>query len=247
MRTADTSKVEQARHFISEDHLSERTLESLSAWYESVPSRPIHLREFLKPEWANSVAEMLNALPIWTRVCRVYDGPDGARYVTEAEWELSDKKWARSWIGTPLDHALDDGVLGQRHRKSLEQFLAFSVLDGPLTAWLQAATGVVLGPRGTIELAAYSEGDQIGEHQDRIEERAFAVNFYLDPEYIVGSGGRLGYRNEAGETYLVDPVFNSVSIIPIQPESVHWVEKFAVNRRGRLTISVGQNRRGGEA
>jgi hypothetical protein len=232
----------RARHFITPTHLTEPALAHVRRWYEASPSRPLQLQDFLLPGFAGKAASMLRDLPVWTRVCRVYVGPDQARYVSEEEWQASDRKWARSWIGTPIDRALDEGVMPAAHRKTLEQFLAFSVLDGPLTTWLRTATGTALDRRGSIELAAYGKGDRIGEHQDRIERRAFAVNFYLDPDYTKGTGGRLGYRNEAGQTFHVEPDFNSVSIIPIQEQSVHWVEEFTEDRRGRLTISVGQNR-----
>jgi hypothetical protein len=238
-------KLVNASHFISAEHLTETAVGAIGRWYESSPSRPLHLQNFLLPGFAEKTASMLRDFPVWTRVCRVYAGPYEARYVSEEEWELSEEKWARSWIGTPIDRALDDGMMPAGHRKILEQFLAFSVLDGPLTAWLQSATGTALASRGTIELAAYGLGDRIGEHQDRIEQRAFAVNFYLDPSYVRGSGARLGYRNEAGENFYVDPDFNSLSVIPIQKQSVHWVEEFNQDRRGRLTISVGQNRAAG--
>lgn len=242
------TKMDQARHFIDAAYMTEQALKEVSNWHESVPSKPLHLVDFLKEQWAARLADLLATLPVWTRFCRIYDGADSDRAVTEEEWEKSPLKWARSWLagGSNLEKALHSGVLTDRNRRTLEQILAFSTLGGPLTAWLSAATGVELDDRGTFELAAYSAGDCLGEHQDRIEERVFAVNFYLDPHYAVGSGGRLGYRNEEGEVSYVDPLFNSVSILPIQKDSFHWVEEFQGVGRGRLTISVGQNRARGE-
>ena len=241
MSNVTVAGLDQAVHFVQSQHLDPRSLDALRDWYGTTPSRPIHLTDFLTQAWAQRVSQLLVDFPLWSRVCRVYDGPDKALYVSEAEWLASDKKWARSWIGSPIDGALRPGAMSQAHQHTLRQFLAFSVLRGPLTAWLSAATGVELGT-GSIELASYGKGDSIGVHQDRIETRAFAVNFYLDPLYRIGSGCRLGYRNEHDEVSYVDPVHNSISIIPIQAQSVHWVEEFADDRRGRYTISVGQNR-----
>lgn len=243
MPALDRARASLAARFISSVYLTDEATSAIGDWFHAKPSRPIFFRDFLREDVALVTARMMRRLPVWSRVARIYEGDDSAVQVSEQEWEASDRKWARSWIATPLDQALVDGAMPSEDTKALEQFLAFATMGGPLRDWIGAATGTDLARIGSIEFAAYGTGDRIGVHQDRIGPRMFAMNFYLDPDYQIGQGARLGYRNEAGEESLVDPVFNTLSIIPIEPSSVHWVEPFTGDGMGRLTISVGQDRR----
>ncbi|MGW5781958.1 2OG-Fe(II) oxygenase [Streptomyces sp. NPDC003863] len=219
-----------------------RSADTLASWIRSDPAEPLVFRNFLVEDRARAVAEAMRAMDVWSRCATTYHGTQGATEITEAEWAYHPDRAARHFVARPLGRVLEPGALTDASRRAVEQFLAFAVLQGPLSAWLSAGAGIELDGRSTVEFACYSAGDEIRPHQDLLPGRVMAVNFYLDENYQQGTGGRLGYRNEKGEEFFVDPLFNTFSLIPVRENCWHWVEPFQGEGVGRYTVSIGQNR-----
>lgn len=232
---------ELAGRFINSTHLTEAALYQFGAWYRSKPSTPCTFRNFLREDVAAGMAEAMRSLPMWKRRAKIFAGDNSEAPIGLEEWEGHPRRWLRNWIAQPATAALEQGAMARDLQHNLEQFLAFSVMGGPLRSWMTTATGLSIDRLASFELAAYGLGDLLEEHNDQVPNRVFAVNFYLDPEYEIGDGARLGYRNELGEVSYVDPLFNSASVIPIVDGCVHWIEPFLRDRRGRYTVSVGLN------
>ncbi|MEV7612806.1 hypothetical protein [Streptomyces sp. NPDC089799] len=231
----------QARRFIDERHLTPAVWQEMREWYTAEPGRPFVLRDFLRPEWAAAMDSAMRSLPVWSRCATVYTGSRDSAEIPEAEWAEHPHRAACHFVARPLGEALQNGSVAAEHRKTIEQFLAFCVLTDTLRDFVSAGTGIPLEPRTSVELAAYRAGDRIRRHQDLFPGRLMAVNFYLDAAYRPGNGARLGFRNEAGTDELVDPLFNTFSMIPVREECWHWVEPFSGEGTGRYTVSIGQH------
>ncbi|MGW4499117.1 2OG-Fe(II) oxygenase [Micromonospora sp. NPDC004336] len=250
MRPSDTTTLDQhvladlerkATGFIDERHLGPDTAAALHEWYRAVPGRPFVFRDFLRPSVAKGVASAMEALPVWSRCATIYEGSRDSAEIDEAQWAGHPLRAARHFVGRPLQAALEDGAMAPEHVNALRQFLAFAVLTDVLRNWLASRVGVPLQRRTTMELACYRDGDEIRPHQDLFPGRIMAVNFYLDQAYRVGTGGRLGLRNEEDQEFTVDPLYNSFSLIPVREGCWHWVEPFREERMGRYTVSIGQH------
>ncbi|WP_078887890.1 2OG-Fe(II) oxygenase [Streptomyces sp. NRRL S-118] len=235
------SSLARARRFIDERHLTPAVWQEMREWYTAEPGRPFILRDFLRPEWAGAMDAAMRALPVWSRCATVYTNSRDSREIPEAEWADHPHRAACHFVARPLGEALQNGSITDEHRRTIEQFLAFSVLTDTLRDFITAGVGFPLEPRTSVELAAYRDGDRIRRHQDLFPGRVMAVNFYLDAAHRPGTGGRLGFRNEAGTDELVEPLFNTFSMIPVREECWHWVEPFSGEGTGRYTVSIGQH------
>ncbi|MER6618289.1 2OG-Fe(II) oxygenase [Streptomyces xantholiticus] len=231
----------RARRFVDERHLTPDTWAAMREWYAAEPGRPFVVRGFLRPEWAQAMHSAMRDLPVWSRCATVYTNARDSAEIQEEEWEGNPNRAARHFVARPLGEALQNGTVPDAHRRTLEQFLAFCVLTDTLRDWISAGVGFPLEPRTSVELAAYRAGDRIRRHQDLFPGRVMAVNFYLDADHEPGTGGRLGFRNEAGHDELVEPYFNTLSMIPVREECWHWVEPYAGTGTGRYTVSIGQH------
>ncbi|WP_158574157.1 2OG-Fe(II) oxygenase [Streptomyces triticagri] len=231
----------RARRFVDERHLTGETWAAMGEWYTAEPGRPFILRDFLRPQWAEAMHTAMRDLPVWSRCATAYINARDSVEIPETDWADHPHRAARHFVARPLSEALQSERVAPEQRRTLEQFLAFAVLTNTLRDWIAAGVGFELEPRTSIELAAYSSGDRIRRHQDLFPGRVMAVNFYLDADYVPGSGGRLGFRNEAGHDELADPLFNTLSIIPVREECWHWVEPFEGTGTGRYTVSIGQH------
>ncbi|MFP8883827.1 hypothetical protein [Streptomyces mangrovi] len=214
----------------------------LHTWFRGEPAEPLIFRDFLREDRARAVAAAIREFDVWSRCATTYHGTEGHAEIAEAEWPDHPDRAARHFVARPLSRVLEPDVLSEERRTALEQFLAFAVVSGPLRAWLSVGAGVELEARTSVEFAAYQASDEIRPHQDLLPGRVMAVNFYLDETYTRGSGARLGYRNEEGEEFFVDPLFNTFSVIPIREKCWHWVEPFQGDGVGRYTVSIGQHR-----
>ncbi|WP_380282754.1 2OG-Fe(II) oxygenase family protein [Kitasatospora purpeofusca] len=202
----------------------------LGDWFRARPTEPKVYHDFLRADLARAMGEVMRELPVWERYSAVQRHED-------------DPPTAGHFVARSLPACLDEGLLPPGHRKALGTFLSFAVMSGALQAWIQEGIGVRLDPgRSSLELASYRAGDHIEEHQDLLPGRILAVNFYLDETYRPGTGARLGYRNEDGREFFVDPLFNTFALIPILPKSFHWVEPYEEPAMGRFTVSIGQHR-----
>jgi hypothetical protein len=230
------------RQFINAEHLSDEALADLGQWHSQRPWRPRVYRNFLIDDVARAMAAVLRSLPVWSRCATVYSGPLEVEDIDEADWADHPDRAACHFVARPLVDVFQPGAMDPDSQLALKRFLAFAVTRGDLRTWISAGVGFPLEKRVSFELACYGEGDQITAHQDLFEGRVLAVNFYLDESYRKGTGARLGFRNEVGDEFHVDPVFNTFSLIPIDPGCRHWVEPFTGEGMGRYTVSIGQHR-----
>ncbi|MFD6831609.1 hypothetical protein CH313_29400 [Streptomyces sp. TSRI0384-2] len=238
-QSADVSPA--AARYIAPAHLTGAALDAVSDWYRAEHATPLHLTGFLVPELAARLAGALRAVPTWARHASLIErGQEPIEYWGEEADTATDA--TASQFRVPDIHALfADGVLRPEHRRTLEEFFVFTVLSDTFRDWLKASTGLRLRKRTAMELAAYRNSDGLADHQDLMPGRVFAVNFYLDEEYRLEHGGRLGYRNGRGDEFRAAPHFNSLSVIPIREDCWHWVEPFTSDRVGRYTIAMAQH------
>lgn len=234
------SLVDRLRRYMNGSYLTKGKLEELHAWFRQTEATPMSLQDFLNPRFADAIDKAFRAVPAWTRHATVYRGRSSVGDVQEADWDAHPDRAARHFVARQLLETLDDKHAAPSERKTLETFLAFAVGEGLFTSWLSAAVGVRLRP-ASFELASYRHGDEIRPHQDLFPGRCLAVNFYVDAEYELGTGARLGFSNEGNQEFLVDPVFNSVSMIRVDERCKHWVEPYTGHGVGRYTLSIGEH------
>lgn len=244
MPPTTTSGLDPAKlgRFISAEHLTGDSLTRVHDWFHGAPRSPLVFRDFLRPEVAEAVGAALRDLPVWSRCVTAFRNAQETVEVDEAGWADRPDRVARHFFARPLLDAFEPGRMDERHQAVLKNFISFAVISDLLRSWLGAGVGFPLEKRTSVELACYEPGDEIRPHQDLIENRVIAVNFYLDRDYRPGTGARLGFRNEEGREFAVDPLFNSFSLIPIEESCHHWVEPFAGEGRGRYTVSIGEHR-----
>lgn len=225
---------------INPEYRTESFKKELADWYVRTPGEPMHLHDFLQKEFADRIHTMMCNLPIWTIHAKAATGPNTVEDIDPAEWDDHPRAFARHLVASPLDEALKPGRMSATDAQTLRTLLSFAAVGETFRSWLSSGVGVPLARKLSLEIASYRKGDLISRHQDLIPGRIMAVNFYLDRSYEIGTGARLGYQNEAGEQIMTDPVFNSLSMIPIREECWHWVEPFTGTGTGRFTVSIGQ-------
>lgn len=214
--------------------------DELFDWYRAKPACPLHLKEVFSSEFAVSMYTALTRLPNWGIHCTASTGPNTVEDVAPEVWATHPRAFARHLVASPLEKALLPGAMPEVHASDIRSFLKFAVMGEEFRGWLSAGVQVDLARIVSLEVASYRTGDLIPRHQDLLPGRIMSVNFYFDQQYKLGQGGRLGYENESGEVMMTDPIFNSLSLIPIREKCWHWVEPFAGNAIGRYTISIGQ-------
>jgi len=229
------------RDFISAEHLTDEALADLGRWHSQRPWQPRVYRNFLIDDVARSVGAVLRSLPVWSRCATVYRGTQETEEINEPDWADHPDRAACHFVARPLLDVFQPDAMDAASQTALKRFLSFAVIRGDLRTWISAGIGFPLEKRTSVELACYRDGDQIRPHQDLFPGRVLAVNFYLDESYKTGTGARLGFRNEAGDEFHVDPVFNTFSLIPIDSECEHWVEPFTGEGTGRHTVSIGEH------
>ncbi|MET7426133.1 2OG-Fe(II) oxygenase [Dactylosporangium sp. NPDC005555] len=228
-------------NFINARYLTDAALTEIRAWYDDPIPRPIGLEDFLVPQVARDMGEVLRTLPSWSRYAGIYQGRTGKEERFDDDIPDDAQPTASHQIVRDIPALLEGRTLSAEHRAVLERFFAFSLISEAFQGWLIAATGLKLRRVANIELACYQNSDGIGEHQDLVPGRVLALNFYLDESYDPAQGGHLGLRNAAGEVHHVVPRFNTLSVIPIREDCWHWVEPFRTSGTGRFTVAMGQH------
>ncbi|MET7426138.1 2OG-Fe(II) oxygenase [Dactylosporangium sp. NPDC005555] len=227
----------QAAAFINPEYLGVEALRAVQTWFHLPDPQPLPLRDFLRPEVADGISGALRTLPSWVRYAASYHGrldkqefwgddADGAATGGPAQYVIRD-----------VAALLDDPALDAGHRQAIERFLVFTVLSEALRGWLLAGTGLELSRHTGVEFACYRDSDGLAPHQDLVPGRVLAANFYLDPAYRTGHGGRLGFRSGSGE-HFVEPFYNTLSLMRIREDCWHWVEPYRGDGIGRYTIAV---------
>jgi Rps23 Pro-64 3,4-dihydroxylase Tpa1-like proline 4-hydroxylase len=126
-----------------------------------------------------------------------------------------------------------------KDREFFENFLVFTIFGPVFRSWLSTVLGRSLDPLAALEIARYQEGDFIVPHSDFIDSKVLGVNIYLDKDWNAKKGGCLNFINGAGQTYALEPRYNSLSLIPIAHDCFHSVAPWKSTRPGRYTVSLG--------
>lgn len=213
---------------------------TLREWYVRTPGEPMLLRGFLREEFAERLDDMMRNLPNWGIHATAATGPNTTEDIAPEDWDDHPSAFARHLVAAPVEAALAPGAMSEVDTETLKTLLKFAVVGDTFRSWLSTGTEVDLARIMSLEIASYRKGDLIPLHQDLLPGRIMAVNLYMDRKYELGTGARLGYRNEDGDEIMTDPEFNSLSMIPIRQECWHWVEPFTGDGIGRYTVSMGQ-------
>ncbi|MET7426136.1 2OG-Fe(II) oxygenase family protein [Dactylosporangium sp. NPDC005555] len=215
---------------------------ALHALLRQSPARPVHLRDFFPLAAARRLAAAVRALPDW-QVMPLLWLPDRSRTrpADAAEWSTASEgdRAAVRQVAVRIGEAFDDpDALPAAGRTALQDLFVFAAM-GPalrehLSDWLAPETPFTTN----VEFARYTTGDFLGEHSDTDSDTSFVLNLYLDEQYRPEDGGALGFRAESGTEHSIEPVFNSVSFMPIREGAVHWVTPWLAQRTGRFTVSI---------
>jgi 2OG-Fe(II) oxygenase superfamily len=228
-------------HWINQPYLSESAISSIRESFQARPRRPLILKNFLTPHKAECLAKSFEQIGSWTQTHSVLNENKQLITIDSSEWEMLpvEERWSRQEIAAPLSQLLkDDGALDPTVRVTILHFVLFTITSPALRSWLASVVDVELDQRVSCELVRYGQGDFITEHSDTHDTRIIGVNFYLGESWKSDDGGRLGYRNERGQVFMVDPEFNSLSIIPIHHGCSHWVTPWKSSLLGRYTFCL---------
>lgn len=221
---------------------------SLTSWLWQGRPSPLVLDGFFESGFAVRFHQEVARLASWERQTRVFLGADETIDVDERESRESPAGVAFPGQGPAtqrhdyypdLAAEIDPHSARAVDTRSLRQFIAACVVGSELRDWLSDALAVKVGDRSSFELVRYRPGDQIQPHQDLIPGRVFAVLWYVDPDTARGEGSDLRVTGPGGESWLVEPVFNRLVVIPIRTDYWHEVTERTSQRTGRQTASVG--------
>jgi hypothetical protein len=239
--TAREAAVALWAHWINQPYLSESAICGIRESFQARPRRPLVLKNFLVPDKAERLAKSFEQIRSWERAHAVLDEQKQLTTIDEMEWERRpvEERWSRQEMAAPLSQLLkDESELEPAPRTTILHFVLFTITSPALRSWLAGVVNVELDQHVTCEIVRYGQGDFITEHSDTHDARIIGVNFYLGGSWKPDDGGRLGYRNERGQVFTVDPEFNSLSIIPIHRDCVHWVSPWRSHLPGRYTFCL---------
>lgn len=229
------------REWINERYLTDESLEQLRLWYRDRPRRPLVLNDFLLPEKALVLQQCLARLPLWERAYGVLAEDESVVDLPLEEWLACpvERRWNSQDIARPFTALVDpDGPLPVADVQAIREFFFFAFLGPGFRNWLEEIVRVPIQQTVTCEVVRYQMGDYITSHADTHDSRIVGVNFYLGENWQPGDGGELGYANEQGESIVMTPQFNAISIIPIHTDCVHWVQPWQCPTPGRQTICL---------
>ena len=210
-------------------------------WRAADRRESVVIPSFFQEEVATRLARILADAPIWERVAYVYDGPTSQREVEVEGWEKRADRMSRQWLGRGLTTYLTDSASSAEDRSQLTGFIHLAVTSGILRGWVSQVLQLPLKRVGSLELAAYGEGDEIMRHHDRVGTKTAVLNIYLDPDYQRGDGGRTVLEKGDGSTTDIFPDYNTAVLMPIGDDLHHWVCPWESERRGRYTLNMGQD------
>ena len=210
------------------------TTAALDQWLWGSCTGPLVLDGFLDRDLARRCEGEVRSLQRWERQCRAYVGNADPVDLDEADWATHpDRAALHDYYPGLADELTDSSTRG------LQRFIGGCVTGRRLKDWLSARLGIAIGDRASFELVRYREGDQIRPHQDLIAGRMLAVLWYIDSSIQPGEGSALVVDHADGRTWVVEPTFNRIVIVPIRTDLRHQVMRRTSDRIGRYTASVG--------
>lgn len=210
-------------------------------WYRSGARVPFVVDDVLEDAAALRVGRLFQDVDGWRHHATVSISDRETVEVDPADWDRHELRSARHFKNVGVGAIVRDTSHPSEARRALVALMQGVILGGELQHLLGPATGVPLSSEvGSIELAAYGQGDEIKPHSDAGLGRAFAANFYLDPDLTEHDGTWLWYRPDLSSAATgAAPLFNRLAIIETRPDSEHWVGPRTASGRGRFTVSVG--------
>jgi len=229
---------ELLRQWIEPKYLARPFLREMQSWFVRRPGTPRLLKGFLRPERAEALADCLAGVTLWQRVRCVRDG-ETTREVTDGEWERTppEQRFSDTDIARPLKRLWEGQGVPAGAEGLLKSFLLLA-LGPPMQSWVSRVVGVDVSGKITCEVARYGRGQFLREHSDTHDSRIAGANFYLGRAPGITRGGKLGFRNEQGEVFLLEAEFNSLSIFPVRVGCSHWVTEWVDEQAGRELVSV---------
>ena len=227
--------------WIDRSHQSPARIDLLSKRWRTRPYAPLKITNFFSEHAFAELLECVRNIPNYQRDYSLLTHENEVRSVPYEEWCRTDpaKRWNSQDIARPLADLFSPSAFDDpKHLQTLRSFFQFAVLGDELICWLSKLIGVNLSKKVSCEFVHYREGDYITPHKDTHDDRIIGLNFYLGPEWRKGYGGELGFENEIGERFAVTPNPNTLSIIPIDEQCMHWVEPWRSKFSGRYTISM---------
>jgi Rps23 Pro-64 3,4-dihydroxylase Tpa1-like proline 4-hydroxylase len=210
--------------------LSPAVAARMSEWWTARPTSPLVLRDLLPAANASELLATLRAHRGWQLEHILLDDTDWPEQVDAATFAAAPK----------------ERQFNKNERLALERIVGTAATDElqsvmgsePVLDLLSAVTGRrVVGP--IVEFARYRETDFLTEHQDTFAARTIGLVLYLaDAEWQPDFGGSLGYRNEAGETTVTPPTFNTMSVFPFRTDCAHWVSPVAAPGVTRYSVAL---------
>jgi Rps23 Pro-64 3,4-dihydroxylase Tpa1-like proline 4-hydroxylase len=89
--------------------------------------------------------------------------------------------------------------------------------------FFEALTGLALGASDDFGVHRFSVGDFLKDHDDENKNRRVAFVMYLTPDWRREFGGALHMADRAGQTHLVESMFNTMVVFDVSARSTHHV------------------------
>jgi hypothetical protein len=218
---AATSQLVELARWIAPHHLNPATIAGYWRTFTTHPARLLLLEEFLRPEWAATLATFLHRGTTYeTRFALTPEQgiQPFARgvHVTSDEWQRADS--ARRFF--VFDAATGFDVIDP----VLPQYLDFlaAIAGGAFRELASSMTGVPVGAAG-VEPHRMTAGQFIGLHTDARANRRLGVIIYLSPSWDERFGGVYRIRAHDGTDIRIVPQFNSMLLFDVAGHRDHEV------------------------
>ena len=205
--------------WIGPQHLEEDALAGYRADMAKHPARMIVLHDVLVPQAADRLAAFLERGATFS--------VEHGLYSTEAPVD------AAAWERAPApDRFFRFGKLsGQRPEAMLsDEMLTYLqwrtfVTEAPFRRFIEAVSGLALGPSDDFGCHEFNVGDFLLAHDDANRGRRLALVLYLTPGWEPSYGGALSMTAADGTTERTEATFNSMAVFDTTAGSAHHVER----------------------
>lgn len=228
---ADWSALEA---LIQPRHLSAASVASCRSAFEAHPASFWVLEDFLVPQLAESLSTFLSEEAAIETEFGLYS-IEGHK-VDEDTWLAAPEedrffRYGRL-VGIPTEFQFSPNSLAYlRFRNSFQT-------DDVLRMFFEASTGLDLSRSDDFGSHSMGRGDFLKDHDDSDRNRRLALVLYLSPGWTPELGGSLRIVAADGQTWTVEPKYNSLVAFDTLAGTIHQVERVsdAAGVSRRLTI-----------
>ena len=219
--------------WIQSRHLEEATFQSYREAFASDPAKMIVLRDVLVPDVATQLETFMADGADYSTEYGLYSRPDEP--VPAGDWEsaTTDDRFFRysKLTGIRPEAALSDPTL------TYMRFRAF-VTEPPFKDFLEAVSGIDLGPGDNFGVHAFHAGDFLLDHDDSSKNRRIAFVTYLSRDWRPEYGGALFMEDPQGDVRTFDAEYNSMVVFDTLAGTTHHVGRIddAAGDRARRTF-----------